>query len=149
MLALASNLAAPLALALSLAWSGPGSASERYTLRSDKPFTQVLEDLRFAIGEENFRLSGRAQIGAAISERHGIDFPAATVVHFCNLEYARALLRADASTLLYMPCRVSLRQQQAEVIIDAWLLPEDAGEALDLRREVNEVLRRIVQFAAR
>ena len=143
-------LSAPIVMVLlPLALPASTEAIERYTLRTQKPFAEVLEDLEFAIGEENFRLTGRAQIGAAIAERHGNDFPEAIVVHFCNLEYARALLQADANNLLYMPCRVSLRQQEAQVIVDAWLLPEDTGDALALRREVNEVLRRIVRFAAR
>jgi uncharacterized protein (DUF302 family) len=125
-----------------------GQQAERYTLVSDKPFDDVLADLEFAIGEANFRLTERANIGAGIAERRGEDFPQATVLHFCNLEYARQLLRANPDILVYMPCRVSLREQDNQVTIDAWLLPEAPGEDYALRREVNDLLRRIVQFAA-
>jgi uncharacterized protein (DUF302 family) len=118
----------------------------RYTVSTSKPFEEVLADLEFAIGEHNFPMTGRDSIGAAIAERNAIAFPSATVLHFCNLEYARQLLELDPRYLLHMPCRIALYEQAGRVTIEARLLPESDPEAVSAR--VNNILRAIVAESA-
>ena len=48
-----------------------------YTVSTEKSFDDVIDDLKFAISESNFRLTSENRIGAAISERTGKTFPPA------------------------------------------------------------------------
>ena len=135
---------------VSLAACGPPPAQDRaprYTAHTSKPFEEVLADLEFAIGEHNFRLTGRDRIGAAIAERNASAFPPATVLHFCNLEYARQLLEVDPRYLLHMPCRIALYEHADRVTVVARLLPDD-GPAPLLSNRVNDILKAIVSDAA-
>ena len=134
-------------LGLTACSAPPGQdRAPRYTVTTSKPFEEVLADLEFAIGEHNFRLTGRDSIGAAIAERDASAFPSATVVHFCNLEYARRLLELDPRYLLHMPCRIALYEQAGRVTIEARLLPESDPAAVSAR--VNAILRAIVAESA-
>ncbi|MGI9320866.1 MAG: DUF302 domain-containing protein [Thiogranum sp.] len=129
---------------------GPGFEQDpatRYTLHTSKSFDDVLTDLEFAIGEQNFRLTGRNTIGAAITERGEFDLPAATVLHFCNLEYARQILQVAPQYLLHMPCRIAVYQQEGKVTVEARLLPENDPAVRLLSQRVNRILEVIVSNA--
>jgi uncharacterized protein (DUF302 family) len=119
----------------------------RFTVQTSRPFDDVLADLEFAIGEQNFRLTGRDTIGEAIAARDDIDMPPGTVLHFCNLEYARQLLEKSPHYLLHMPCRIALYVQAGNVVIEARLLPENDPEVRELSRKINQLLRTIVTSA--
>ena len=97
----------------------------RYKALTAKPFVEVMADLEFAISEYNFRITGYNRVGEAIAERQQSSFPQATVVHFCNLEYAREFLVLAADYLLHMPCRIAVYEQDQQVVVEARLLPED------------------------
>lgn len=122
-----------------------GALGERYAVRTSKPFDAVLQDAGYAIAEQNFRITGRNEIGRAIGERQGKAFPRHAVVEFCNLEYARRLLKVDAEYLLYMPCRLAISEAGGSVIIATYLLPETEPAA----RDVNAILKTIVQEVSR
>jgi uncharacterized protein (DUF302 family) len=119
----------------------------RYRANADKPFDEVLDDLKVAISEHNFRLTGESRIGRAIAEREHIPFPRATALHFCNLEYARRLLQIDPAYLLHMPCRVTAYQQTDGVRVSTRLLPQDDPRTLAINQEINRILRAIVDEA--
>ena len=122
-------------------------AATRFTAHSSKTFDDVLADLEFAIGEENFRITGRNTIGTAIAERHDIDLPAGTVLHLCNLEYARQFLELAPHYLLHMPCRIAVYEQDDQVTVEARLLPENDPTVQALSHEINRILETIVASA--
>ena len=119
----------------------------RYTMHSTKPFDDVIEDIRSAISEYNFRITGEARIGKGIAERDGISFPRASVIHFCNLSYAQKLLELTPKYLLYMPCRISIMESEQGIVVEAVLLPQHNAQATQPVREVNEILESIVKYA--
>ena len=121
---------------------------QHYQRRVERRFDDSVQDAEFAITNHNFRITGRDRIGQAIAERHHEPFPRAEVLLFCNLEYARRLLRADPDLLQYMPCKITLRAAGPQVVIDCWLLPQTQPAALQPAREVNTILRAIVDYAA-
>lgn len=43
---------------------------EIYRVETNKAFDDVVSDAEFAISEQNFALTGRSEIGKAISKRH-------------------------------------------------------------------------------
>ncbi len=142
---LAAVLVAPLEDALSLE-----SPVTHYHQTTQRPYDDVLDDVRLAIVEHNFRITGENRVGGAIAERHGIDFPRSHVVHFCNLEYARQFIEADPDSLLAMPCRVVVYERQGRVVVAAPLVSPTANnpEAAGLAERVNAILKAIVDFAA-
>ena len=135
---------------LNLLACGPNPGEDpapRFTAQSSKTFDDVLADLEFAIGEENFRITGRNTIGAAIAQRQGTELPAGTVVHLCNLEYARQFLELAPHYLLYMPCRIVVYEQDDKVMVEARLLPESDPAVQALSQKINRILETIVTAA--
>lgn len=127
---------------------GNGPAEHRYVLTTEKSYADVMEDLDFAIGEHNFRRTSRNAIGKAIEERLDQAFPEATVVHFCNMEYAKILLDANPDYLLHLPCRISAWQDKRRVRIEARLLPMTDPEVAATVDQINRILMEIVDYAA-
>lgn len=120
-----------------------------YTRESVKQFADVIEDLLVIIGEHNFRLTQHSRIGKAIADRNEIKFRSATVLHFCNLGYAKELLEMAPDYLLRMPCRVSVLQTDTDgTIIQVWLLPEDDERTIEFAKKINAILIDIVNYGA-
>ena len=120
-----------------------------FSKQTDKKFNDVIEDLVIVIAEHNFRLNQHARIGKAISQRNNIPFPQATVLHFCNLNYARQLLEIAPDYLLRMPCRISVWPENEEnTIIEVWLLPEDDERTVAFAKKINAILINIVSYGA-
>ncbi|ROO26746.1 DUF302 domain-containing protein [Salinisphaera orenii] len=116
---------------------------------ADKQFADVVLDLEQAIGDENFAIVGRNDIGDAVRRRGHADFPDAVIVQFCNLEYARQVIEIDPSYMLYMPCRVVAFEQDGRVHAASLLLPTETERAAfnELATTINAAIRRIVDFA--
>lgn len=114
-----------------------------------KAFRDVVDQLEFAISERNFRLTGRNDVGRGIRERGHPDFPDMEVLHFCSLEYAREVLELDPAFIAQMPCRVTVHQAGAEVVVQMILLPEDHADARvnAFARRMNGLLREILDYA--
>ncbi len=122
--------------------SGP-----RYTATTDKPFDDTVDDLMYAIGGENFRVTDTNRVGSVIARRGYPSFPDSIVVHFCNLEYARLILSRAPDKLLDMPCRVVVAERDGRVIVETRLLAEDPRLG-PLVSEINGILRNVVDTAA-
>ncbi len=120
-----------------------------FTTETNKKTDDVIEDLLIIIGEQNFRLNQHADIGKAIARRNNISFPDATVLHFCNLTYARQLLEIAPDYLLRMPCRIAVwAKNDSSTIIEVWLLPENDKRTLEIAKIINAILIKIVTFGA-
>lgn len=143
-------LAGLLLLASAPVVAGGLPESDAYTRSTRKTFENVLWDLRFAITQRNFRIVGHNRLGEAIRKRGHKGFPRAQVLELCNLTYARRLLEKDWRFLRSCPYRIVLYKEGKRVLVSARLLPvakSDAGKAA-LAREVNALLREMVDFAA-
>lgn len=129
--------------------AGAASAGDiRYNVSIERPYEDVLDDVKFAVSEHNFRVTGGNDIGGAIGTRHNTPFPRSDIVHFCNLEYARRFLEAAPDFLLHMPCKVVVFEQDGGVVVETQMLPEDDARVTALSREVNAILKAIVDYAA-
>ena len=120
-----------------------------FSTETNKKFDDIMEDLLIVIAEHNFRLNQHARIGKAIAKRNNITFPQATVLHFCNLDYARQLLEIAPDYLLRMPCRISVwPKNNKSTIIEVWLLPENDERTKEFAKKINAILINIVTFGA-
>lgn len=148
LLALLLNGAA-LAADSSLSSNSLDAAAARYTVTTTKPFDDVVADLEFAISENNYRITGRNQIGKAIADSENIAFPRSTIIHFCNLQTAKEVFDLNPDFLLHMPCRITLREKQGDVVIEARLVPENDPKLTGITARINAMLRRIADYAAK
>ena len=117
---------------------------------ADKNFVDVVLDLEQAIGEHNFAIVGRNEIGEAVRRRGHADFGDAAIVHFCNLQYARRAMTIDPSLILYMPCRIAVfEDDNGRIHAGSLLLPEQTShEAFNsMALEVNRQIREIIDYA--
>ncbi|NKC11515.1 MAG: DUF302 domain-containing protein [Gammaproteobacteria bacterium] len=119
-----------------------------YQVQTDKPFADVLIDLEFAITDNNYRITGRNDIGAAIAARQNRPYPNYAVIHFCNLRDAQQILDVAPEFLVHMPCRISVREHAGDVIIEARLVPEHRMSVRKISRRINAMLREIADSAA-
>ncbi len=116
-----------------------------YSVRTTRDYDEVIEDVKFAIANHNFRITGGNVIGSAIADRHGLDFPKSEVVHFCNLEYARRMIELSTETVRHMPCKIIVRETaDRQVVVEARLLPLAEAELGELTNEVNDILRSMI-----
>ena len=81
-------------------WSAHAQVEQSYSRSTEKNYDDVVDDLLFAISEQNYRITARNDIGSAISKRLDKPFPRSVIVHFCNLGEARRFLdRSNGSSL--------------------------------------------------
>lgn len=142
------------ALCFALAWAGclaseagPG-ANLIVRGATDKSFTDVVQELEFAITEHNFRITGRNTIGKGLRERGYADFPDVEVIHFCSLEYAREVLLLDPGYVAMMPCRITVHEQAGRTVVSLILLPETHPDprVVAFATRMNGILREILAF---
>lgn len=134
-------------LSAASAWAAGAVAPPlAYQERSSKSFADVVADAQFAIGEFNYRITGRNQIGKAIGERYDEPFANSVVIHFCNLEHARQLLLKAPELAAHMPCKLVIYETEQGVVVATWLLPPDPRLG-ELHRQVNNMLQQIVRYA--
>ena len=112
-------------------------------------FDWVTGDLELAITERNFRITGRNTIGKGLRERGYADYPDFEVIHFCNLENARAVLDLDPRFVAQMPCRVTVHVEGDAVVVSMLLLPESHPDprAVAFSRSLNAELCAIQDYA--
>ena len=115
---------------------------------TEKPFSEVVFELNFAITERNLRITGRNTIGEALRKRGYEDFPDVEVIHFCSLELAREVLLIDPGFVAQMPCRITVHEEHGNTVVSLITLPVDhADERVNaFARRMNDLLREIVDF---
>lgn len=121
-----------------------------YQAQTTKPYDEVMAELRVAITDHNFRVTGHSAVGKVIREREEIDFPDYDTIQFCNLTHAKRLLEFSPDSVRHMPCNVVLYSHQGRVIIKTRLMPTNTAnpELNAFSEKMNEQLKAIVDFAA-
>lgn len=127
----------------------PGEFVPYYQADTQKPYDEVLAELKSAIAENNFRITAHSRVGKVIRERGDKDFPDFDTIQFCNLTHARTMLLIEPAAIKYMPCNVVMYQRNGKTIVRTHLLPTDSDkpELNQLLRTMNQKLRDIVDFA--
>lgn len=120
-----------------------------YQAETRKPYDEVLDELKSAIAENNFRITAHSRVGKVIRERGDKDFPEFDTIQFCNLTHARTMLRMAPEAIKYMPCNVVMYQRNGKTIVRTHLLPTDSDNK-ELNRflgTMNIKLKEIIDFA--
>jgi uncharacterized protein (DUF302 family) len=127
----------------------PGEYVYYYQVETKKPYDEVLDELKSAIAENNFRITAHSRVGKVIRDRGDKDFPDFDTIQFCNLTHARTMLLMEPEAIKYMPCNVVMYQQGDKTIVRTHLLPTDSDKP-ELNRflgTMNEKLKEILDFA--
>jgi len=114
---------------------------------ASKDFDTVIEELLFAISNENYNVTSINRVGKAIAERHDISFPEYTIINSCNLEIAKQFLDISPRFISVMPCRIAVWQDANKVHVSAHLLPETLQDCVVLCKQTNDLLKRVVDFS--
>jgi uncharacterized protein (DUF302 family) len=136
--------------ALTVTLIGCTDSSEFYSREThNKSYQDVMAELEIAITERNFRITGHNKIGSVIRERDGGTFPDYDSLQFCNLTEAKVMLEMAPETVAWMPCTISLRQENDKVVVTTHLLPTHNRDPKlnDFANAINQKLKDIVDFA--
>ena len=133
----------------SCASSPPVEITRYYEAKTSKAYDDVLAELKVAIAENNFRITGHSRVGKVIRKRGTADFPDYDTIQFCNLTHAKKLLLISPHAVRHMPCNVVTYDFDDKVIVKIRLLPTDTeNQELNIfSKEMNVKLKEIVDFA--
>ncbi len=132
----------------------PQSATSKvihaYQAETQKPYDDVLAELKVAIAEHNFRITGHSRVGKVIRDRGTKNFPEYDTVQFCNLTHAKTLLLMSPHAVSYMPCNIVTYAFDGKTIIKTHLIPSDTDnkQLNQFAKKMNKTLKQIVDFAA-
>ncbi len=120
-----------------------------YSTTTQKPYDDVLSELKIAITDQNFRITSHSRVGKVIRQRDNIEFPNYDTIQFCNLTHAKTLLELSPETVRHMPCSVVVYDNGNNVTVTARLLPTDTEDKKvnKFSNRMNSLLREIVDFA--
>lgn len=122
-----------------------------YSVTTEKPLQEVLDDIEFAITERNLRITNRLHIGKTIRERGNSEFPDYEIILYCSLTFAEKMLELTPDYINYCPGRITVRKSNNHVIITAPLWPDDTNN-VELKQHVlqmNRQVREILDFATK
>ena len=144
-----SVIFASLLLIASCATHPTGEFIPYYQVETDKPYDDVLAELKVAIAENNFRITAHSRIGKVIRERGTKNFPEYDTIQFCNLTHAKTLLTLSPHSVKHMPCNIVIYQFNGRTLVNTHLMPADTGNPeLDaFSADMNKILKEIVDFA--
>jgi len=117
---------------------------------SSKDFDDVIQDVEFAITENNFRIVNRLNIGESIQKRKAKKFPKNEIILFCNLTLAEEMLLLDPGYINFCPYKITINEQNNKTFVATRLLPENTNSK-DLNKfalKMNNILTKMVEYAA-
>ncbi|KAF3981956.1 MAG: DUF302 domain-containing protein [Methylococcales symbiont of Hymedesmia sp. n. MRB-2018] len=120
-----------------------------YLAETTKPYDDVLAELKIAIAEHNFRITGHSRVGKVIRDRGTIPFAEYDTLQFCNLSHAKNLLQISPHAVSHMPCNIVTYQFNHKTLIKIRLLPINTHntELNQFSEKMNPILKQIVDFA--
>jgi uncharacterized protein (DUF302 family) len=112
----------------------------------ERPFTEVLADVRDVLKEQGFGIITEIDVQATVKEKLGRDRPPYVILGACNPTFADQVLEADPEMGLFMPCNVVVYEDPAGTrvsAVDPSVMLEMAGDS-GLVGVAAEVRRRLL-----
>ena len=119
-----------------------------YTVESKKNFDQLVEEIQAKISENGFKVLYVHDVQATMKGK-GIEFPPYKIVELCNAKYAHAVLQADMTIGLMLPCKINVYEKDGKRFIVGMLptlITEFFPEASlgSVPQEVENVIKKII-----
>ncbi len=87
-----------------------------YKIETDKPFDEVVGDIKTQTAEHQFRVQAVHDVQATLAEK-GIERDPITIVEICNARFANEALSKDMNVAIFMPCRYSVYTENGKTIV--------------------------------
>ncbi len=129
-----------------------------YSVQSAKSVDAALASVQEALAAHRFKALWQTDMGATLAEKGFPGHGAMHVLEICNPARADELLRVNAQTAYFLPCRMLVRQTaegseigilRPEELIGLAAGAEGAAQMARLASDVEVELRAIVDDAAR
>lgn len=120
-----------------------------YSIDSDKPFGQVLNNLHLQTAEHKFRVLAEHDVQATLAEKNFERGPL-TILEVCNAGFAHQATQKNIGVAIFMPCRFAIYTENDKTVVTlgrpammSQIMPE-AG-LNDLANEVEKTLKSIME----
>jgi len=126
----------------------------RIQVRSGVSFDEAVESLQLRANQRNLRYVGVNKLGKEIEALSGRPSRRIEIYSFCDGLVAQKMIRADASMLAYMPCRIGMLEgERGTIWLFAMLIDEAVLQALpaparESARRVTDALQDVMVAAA-
>ncbi len=119
-----------------------------YTVESKKNFDQLVEEIQAKISENGFKVLYVHDVQATMKGK-GIEFPPFKIVELCNAKYAHAVLQADMTIGLMLPCKINVYEKDGRRYIAGMLPTAISGVFPDVSlgtvpQEVEKIVKKII-----
>jgi uncharacterized protein (DUF302 family) len=121
----------------------------KYTVKSDKPFDAVVENIEKQVPEHKFRVLAVHDVQNTLAEK-GIQRGPLKIVEVCNAVFAHEATRKSIDAAMFMPCRYTVYTDGDKTVVNlmrpsmiAQMLP-DAGLE-DMAGQVETTLKKIME----
>ncbi len=118
-----------------------GSGKNDYTKFVERPFSDVLDDVKQAAQKEGFRVSNVHDIAASL-KKDGLQRDPYATVEVCNSKIAAGVLHVDPLLGSVMPCRIAVFQKGGGTTV-SMLLPSKMMKMFPPSSEIDNAARQV------
>lgn len=120
-----------------------------YTLKTNKPFEKVLEDLQIKVAENGFRVLHVHNVKETLKEK-GFEIDNYSIVEVCNAKFANEVLRKNKEYGVLMPCKINVYSDLGETFLSmpkpTVMVQKFQLEGInEIAKNVEEVLTRVIE----
>ncbi len=122
-----------------------------YTVKTQKPFDEVVSAIQKKSAEKGFRVLHTHDVAATLAEK-GFPCEPLKIIEICNAKYASQVLDKDVKISLMLPCPISVYAQNGTTVIST-LLPSSIADFFPhagiekLAAEVEGIILKIIEEA--
>jgi uncharacterized protein (DUF302 family) len=112
------------------------------TITLDRPFDDVVADVRAALGEQGFGIVSEINMQETLRNKLGVEIDRQLILGACNPNFAHRSLQIEPSIGLLLPCNVVVRSSDAGTVVEM-INPQvlvdvtDNGEIREIADEVS------------
>ena len=88
------------------------------SLTLDRPFDEVVPDVRTALAAQGFGVVSEIDMQATLKTKIDVDIEPQLILGACNPSYAHRSLQAEPSIGLLLPCNVVIRCTDAGTVVE-------------------------------
>ncbi|KAL0248041.1 hypothetical protein GEMRC1_003280 [Eukaryota sp. GEM-RC1] len=80
-----------------------------------KPFAEALEEVKKVITDTGFTIVSEIPVSDKIRNKLGVDYSNYTIIGFCQVKIAKALIDAEPHIGTMLPCNLVIRETETNV----------------------------------